>query len=73
MIRFLLNLYIFVLIADAIVSFFPQLRFHQAVAYLRKAADVTCKPVRRLLPPDLPFDFSPLVVILAIQLIKALW
>jgi YggT family protein len=73
MIRFILNLYIFVLIIDAILSFFPQMRNQQFVVYLRQAADVTCRPIRKLLPPDLPFDFSPIVVILAIQLIKALW
>jgi len=73
MIRFFLNLYIIVLIVDAILSFFPQLRHQQAVIYLRQAADFSCKPIRKLLPPDLPFDFSPIVVILAIQLIKALW
>lgn len=73
MIRFLLDLYVYVIIIDAILSFFPDLRRHQAVIYLRRAADFTCAPVRRLLPRDLPLDFSPIVVILAIYLLKALW
>ena len=73
MIRTLLNIYIFVLIADAILSYFPQFRHQQVVLGIRQAADFTCRPVRRLLPPDLPFDFSPLIVILGIKLIEVLW
>lgn len=73
MIRTLLDIYIIVLIADAVLSFFPQVRHQQVVVGIRQAADFTCRPVRRLLPPDLPFDFSPLIVILAIKLIEVLW
>lgn len=73
MIRFLLNLYVYLLIIDAVMSFFPHLRRHYIVANIRKAADFTCAPVRKLLPRDLPLDFSPIVVILAIYLIMALW
>ena len=73
MIRTLLDIYIFVLIADAVLSFFPQVRHHQVVLGVKQAADFTCRPVRRLLPQDLPFDFSPLIVILGIKLIEVLW
>lgn len=73
MIRLLLNLYIYLLIIDAILSFFPHLRRHVVVANIRRAADFTCAPVRKILPRDLPVDFSPVVVILAIYLLMALW
>lgn len=73
MIRFLLHMYILLLIVDVVLSFFPQVRAHQATVMIRKAADFSCRPIRRLLPADLPFDFSPLVVIIGIQLIIALW
>lgn len=73
MIRTILDIYILVLIVDVILSYFPQWRHQQVVMGIRQAADFTCRPVRRLLPPDLPFDFSPLIVILGIKLIEVLW
>lgn len=73
MIRFIIKIYIFVLIADMVLSYFPQLRHNVVVQYIRKAADFTEAPVRKLLPNDLPFDFSPLVVILLLNLFMALW
>lgn len=73
MIRFLLNLYVLILILDTILSYIPQARSHELGILIRKAADFTCRPIRRLLPPDLPFDFSPLIVILIIGFIKAAW
>jgi YggT family protein len=73
MIRVLLDLYALVLIADVIFSYLPQYRRAQAVVFIRKLSDFSCRPVRRLLPQDLPFDFSPLVVIIALNLVKVLW
>ncbi|MEX0798965.1 MAG: YggT family protein [Bacteriovoracaceae bacterium] len=73
MIRLIINLYIIVLIVDMVLSYFPQLRNNEIVRQIRKAADFTEKPVRNLLPPDLPFDFSPLIVILLLNLLMTLW
>jgi len=73
MIRILLDIYALVLVANAILSFFPQFRFKEWAIYIRKISDYTCKPIRKIMPHDLPFDFSPMVVILAIQFIKVLW
>ena len=73
MIRFIIKLYIFILIADVVLSYFPQVRNNEVVKYIRKAADFTERPIRKLLPPDLPFDFSPLIVILLLNLLMALW
>lgn len=73
MIRAILNLYIFVIIIDAILSYFPQFRHHEWARQIRKLANFTLDPVRKLLPRDLPLDFSPLVVIIVIQMIMALW
>ena len=73
MIRALINLYILLLILNTILSYLPQFR-NQAWAYnIRRAADVTCKPVRKYLPPDLPLDPSPFIVIIILKLIEALW
>jgi YggT family protein len=40
---------------------------------IKKAANFTCRPIRQLMPPDLPFDFSPLIVIMGLNLLIALW
>jgi YggT family protein len=73
MIRALIQLYIFVLIIDVFLSFLPQVKNQPWAVAIRKAADLTCKPVRKVMPPDLPFDFSPLIVIMAFQLLQFLW
>lgn len=73
MIRALINVYIVILIIDAILSYLPQFRHHPLVVWIHKAADFTCKPIRQVLPPNLPLDISPLIVILLLKLVVALW
>ena len=73
MIRALLDFYILILIVDAILSYVPSMRRQIWAQKIKKVADFTCAPIRRYLPPDLPFDVSPLVVIVLIKLIQALW
>lgn len=73
MIRFLIYVYIGIIIADAILSYFPQYKNHPWAQVIRQAAEVTLKPVRKILPPDLPVDLSPIIVILGLNLLMALW
>lgn len=72
-IRTLLDYYIFALILDAILSFFPNLQEKKWRKQLKKVCDFSCDPIRRILPPNLPFDFSPFLVILTINLLRFLW
>lgn len=72
-IRTLLQIYIYALIFEAILSFFPEMEKHKWRRQLRKICDYTCNPIRKVLPPNLPFDFSPLLVILIINLLMFLW
>lgn len=73
MIRVIINLYIYVIILDAILSFFPQYKNQEWAQYIRKAADITQKPIRKYLPKDVPMDPSPLIVIILLNLVMALW
>ncbi|MCO4793935.1 MAG: YggT family protein [Bacteriovoracaceae bacterium] len=73
MIRIIIDVYVFLLIVDAILSYMPQFKGHPAVLNIRKAADFTCAPVRKFLPSDLPFDASPLVVIILLKLFVLLF
>lgn len=73
MIRSLINLYVLVLIVDVILSYLPQFRNQPWARFIKKASDFTCRPIRQVMPPDLPFDFSPMIVIIGLQLFRALW
>jgi uncharacterized protein YggT (Ycf19 family) len=72
-IRTLLQIYIYVLIADAILSYFPELLKHKWRRELKKAADFSCNPIRQRLPEHLPIDLSPILVIFVIELLFFLW
>jgi YggT family protein len=73
MIRFLIQIYIYLIIFDAILSYFPQVKHQEWVKGLKKIADLSQAPIRKVLPPDLPFDPSPLIVIVLLNLLMALW
>lgn len=72
-IRTILEIYIYALIFDAIFSFFPELMKHNWRRQLKRICDISCAPIRKRLPPGLPFDFSPILVILVINLLMFLW
>lgn len=72
-IRTLLDVYIFALILDAMLSFFPDLMKHNWRRQLKKICDLSCDPIRKRLPPNLPFDFSPILVIMLINFLMFLW
>ena len=69
LIHYILQLYIYVIIADIILSYVPNLRGQQWAQMIHKAAEVTCKPVRDLFPGDIPMDPSPMIVIILIQVV----
>ena len=69
----ILEFYVLILIVDALLSYFPQARRHIVGQKIKFAADLTCKPIRKVLPGDLPFDISPIIVIVGISVLKALW
>lgn len=68
MIRLLISIYIFLLIAEAILSYFPQTMQYIWRKKLKKICDYSCDPVRRALPHHLPVDFSPMIVIFGLYL-----
>ncbi len=73
MIRFIINIYIVIVLADAILSYLPQFQDQNWAKSIRKIADYSTKPIRKILPADLPVDFSPLIVIFLLNLVKLLW
>lgn len=71
--RYLIELYLIVIIVDSILGYVPQYRGKPWARKIKQAADFSLNPVRKVLPADLPFDFSPLVVILGLNLLMLLF
>ena len=70
----LIEIFILLLIVDAVISFVPNpdVQRHPLVLQLRRITDAPQKPIRQLLPPDMPFDPSPIVVILLLRMLAAM-
>jgi YggT family protein len=70
----LINLYVLVIFARSILSFFP-IRFDSplapVVAFLHRITEPVLAPVRRALPPMGGLDLSPLVVIIGLQILAS--
>ena len=68
-IMFVLDIYTWVIIAAAVISWVTPNPYNPVVRLLRRLTEPVLAPVRQLLPPWKTFglDFSPLVVILVIQ------
>lgn len=74
MIRFIIKIYIYILIVDSILSYFPQYQNKPWAKQIKQLADFTLKPVRSVLPDaNLPFDISPIVVIITLNVLMLLW
>jgi YggT family protein len=69
MIHAILQIFIYILIFDVVMSYFPQLKVQKWARILHQIADAPQRPIRDLLPRDLPLDPTPMILILIIQLI----
>jgi YggT family protein len=68
----LLDLYSWVIIAAALITWVSPDPRNPIVVFLRQVTEPVLSPVRRLLPPWKTggLDFSPLIVIIAIQFVE---
>lgn len=69
MIHSLLQIFIYVIIADVVLSYFPDVKNQQWAQTLHKIAQAPQKPIRDLLPRDMPLDPAPMIVIIVIQIL----
>ena len=72
MIHHLLQLFIYIIIADVILSYFPDVRRQQWAQVLHKIADAPQRPIREMLPKDIPLDPAPMIIIILIQILMYL-
>ena len=69
LIMFVLDIYTWVIIAAAVISWVTPNPYNPAVRLLRRLTEPVLAPIRQLLPPWKTFglDFSPIIIILLIQ------
>ena len=69
LIMLVLDIYTWVIIAAAVISWVNPNPYNPLVLLLRRLTEPVLAPIRQLLPPWKTFglDFSPLIVILVIQ------
>ena len=69
-VSWLLNLYMWIIIASALISWVTPDPYNPIVRLLRQVTEPVLSPIRRILPTyQTGIDFSPLVVIILIQFI----
>ena len=68
-IMLVLDIYTWVIIAAAVISWVTPNPYNPVVSMLRRLTEPVLAPIRQLLPPWKTFglDFSPMIVILVIQ------
>ena len=69
MIRLISQILIWIVIASALLSFFLP-PYHPVREALDRIVDPLLNPIRRVVPMAGAFDFSPLILILAIDLLS---
>lgn len=68
-----LQIFIYMTIADALLSYFPDLRRNPPVEQFHRFIELTQRPIRERLPRDLPFDPTPAIVIIICTLLKSIF
>lgn len=69
MIDIFLQIFIYITIGDVILSYFPQARNQEWGRMLHKIAYAPQKPIRELLPQNLPLDPTPMIIIIICQML----
>ncbi len=72
MIDAILHLFTLIIFFDVIMSYMPDLQKHEWARSLHKIADAPQKPIREMLPQNLPIDLSPMIVIFIIQILRGI-
>ncbi len=66
----LLDIYVWIIIARAIISWVNPSPFHPVVRFLYRVTEPVLAPIRRIIPPIYGIDISPVIVIFIIFVIQ---
>lgn len=70
---YVLQIYSLILLARVLSSWFPNLDPNSPIVrFLHEATEPVLQPIRRALPRTGGFDFSPLIVLVGIQVLHSL-
>lgn len=67
-----INIYIGAIIIQAVISWINPGTYNPVVSLLHSLTEPMLRPARRLLPPVSGFDFSPILVLVALNILKML-
>ena len=70
-IQFIFQLISIVIIVDVLLSFFMS-PFHPVRSFLDRIVDPLLYPIRKVVPPILNMDFSPVIFLILLQLVESL-
>lgn len=73
MIGLALQIFIYMTIADALLSYLPDLRRNPTVEQFHHFIELTQRPIRERLPNNLPIDPTPMIVILICTILKSIF
>ena len=73
MVPALLDLYSIVVLAAVVLSWIHVDRRHPLVALVFKLTEPVLAPLRRALPPVAGLDLSPIVLLIALRVLRRLW
>jgi YggT family protein len=69
----LIDLYSFVVLAAVVMSWVRADRRHPFVQLVYNLTEPAIAPIRRVVPPMGGLDFSPMILLLVLRLLRGLW
>jgi len=69
----LLDLYSLVVLVAVVISWIQIDGRHPLATLVHKVTEPVLAPIRRALPPIAGLDFSPLVLLIALRVLRRLW
>lgn len=72
MIDGVLQIIIYIIIADVLLSWVPDIRQQAWAQKLHEFANIPQKPIREMFPKDMPLDPAPMIVIILCQVLMYL-
>ena len=69
----LIDLYSLVVLAAVVMSWVHADRRHPLVQAVFNVTEPALAPIRKVLPPTTGLDFSPIVLLIALRLLREIW
>ncbi|MBP1761364.1 MAG: hypothetical protein H6Q64_906 [Firmicutes bacterium] len=64
------EVYTFLIIAEVLMSWVPHDRYHPVFRFIEEVTEPVLRPFRRLIPVVGGIDFSPIVALMAVELVR---